>query len=809
MDLNTIQSDGRWGDVAAFINANFEKIRLELMKLRHASILTFCKGYFSTKSHFLKKYPTGKTGEYAFVGIPWPGTVYEWADTAWVNTGIAPQLGEAVFIEMLKRHIDNETIYWDATDEVIKSAGGGESPVETWLISLGFNFNANEFAKATVTASGDATSLKLSPDGSKYIILVRKGGTVTIDIHPREGYEVERLNVNGVSQGAVDSYTFTNVDKDNTMYLWIMVKEEEQPVDFLERSDLPGTFYSSTHVALNAIKADYPDGLTQDVTLSCVKQAKERRLQQDTAKPTNQRIWLAVLEDWNKGGMHTLTIDGAGMLTYDCASLGGIRLNNVDNILIKSVSFTNFCNYVDAGTPDEIAAVMSVGGNDSFNRNLFITDSSFDGISTSNGKSVATYSVSTKYTENTTVEGCRFSNNGGLTFNMTNSRLTVFSRNKISGLFTTGMALVGHAGLFNVTNGHRLILEDNELDGTSFRESLLYLSGIDSIALKRNYIHGGARIIEMSSNTAIRKLEIESNLIVNTVNNPIFTWIQELFSTSTDVTEVRLANNTMWMGGSNYIQFIIRYTANDVRKAYIYNNIVVDPDASLTSGKVRMYLFDTLGELHSGYNLYKIPIKDVPTGQTYGALTIVQNKNGRDDSITVNGGKSYNLSELLKAGYEVGTRLVNKKEKLLDIEQGGLTYAITEAQDTEYPANDTYVPEFDYDYKMKSASANSRGCCNLKGTLINEAGDDSEGYTGEDLTGEASFNSTAQYTAVADSVLMLTHNTLNRSRFVRFRIEGAQHKSLALGRYALVHAFPEVDAYGEYQTDELYTINID
>lgn len=134
MDLNTIQSDGRWGDVAAFINANFEKIRLELMKLRHASILTFCKGYFSTKSHFLKKYPTGKTGEYAFVGIPWPGTVYEWADTAWVNTGIAPQLGEAVFIEMLKRHIDNETIYWDATDEVIKSAGGGESPVETWKI---------------------------------------------------------------------------------------------------------------------------------------------------------------------------------------------------------------------------------------------------------------------------------------------------------------------------------------------------------------------------------------------------------------------------------------------------------------------------------------------------------------------------------------------------------------------------------------------------------------------------------------------------------------------------------------------------
>lgn len=804
MDLNTIQSDGRWGDVSACLNANFEKIRLELMKLRHASILTFCKGYFSTESRFLRLFPSGKTGEYAFVGSPWPGTVYEWADTSWVNSKVSPQLGEAIFIEMLKRHIDNETIYWDSDGAVIKSAGGGDKPEDTFTIEVGIN--AANVGQCAVEAEG-AVSVVSDAAGALWTVRARKGSTVTVAVVPEAGYQVQKLNVDTVSQEAVSEYTFENIGADHTMYVWMEVEAEEAPADFLSRSDKPGTLYSSTHVALNAIKEDYPDGLTQDVTLTCIKKAKERRIANDENKAMNERICLSVLKDFNKGSMYVLAIDGAGLLTYNCASLGGLKFTNVDNVLVRNVAFTNFCNYIEGSTPDEVAALMSIGGTDDYNRNLHVDNCAFDGKSTLNNTTCASYTVSTKYTENVHFHSCTFTGNAGLTFNMVNSRLAVFTRNRISGTFRSGA--VAHAGLFNVTNGYRLMLEDNNLDGSTFRESLMYLSGIDGISMKRNYIHDGTRIMEMSSNTSIKKLEVESNLIVNMMMPPVFSWIQELFSTTTDLDELRLTNNTFWMGGGNYIQFIVRYTANDVRKAYIYNNIVVDPDPSATSGKVRLYLFSTLGELNSGYNLYKMSIKNPATGQTYGCIVTVQNSTGKDDSITISGGRDYNLSELIKSGYEVGTRLIGKAEKLLRVENGEATYAITPAQDGLYPAKSERVPDMDYEYKLRSASTNSIGCYNLHGTAVDELSDSTTGYTGEDLTSATAFDSSAQYTAIADSVLLLSHDTLNRDRIVRFRVVGTQHRSLAVGRYALAHMHPVTDADGEYLEDELYTVNIE
>lgn len=179
-------------------------------------------------------------------------------------------------------------------------------------------------------------------------------------------------------------------------------------------------------MALNAIKSDYPNGLTENITLSCVKVAKERRLSNDENKLRNERIHLAVLKEWNKGSMYTLTIDGADMLTYDCASLGGFMFKNVDNILLKNISFINFCNYIDGNTPDEIAAVMLVGNMNSYCRNLYVDRCKFNGISTTNNATCSTYTISTKYTENVYFYGCIFMNNAGMVINMNDSRLAVF-----------------------------------------------------------------------------------------------------------------------------------------------------------------------------------------------------------------------------------------------------------------------------------------------------------------------------------------------------------------------------------------------
>lgn len=685
---------------------------------------------------------------------------------------------------------------------------GKESPEEKETYSITVGINPSNIGQCTVTATGNVISITSSADSSKYVVEANAGGTVTINIVAEDGYQVQQLNVDQVSQGAIDNYTFENINANHTMYVWMEVIADENPTDFLIRSDKPDTYYSSTHVALNAIKSDYPNGLTENITLSCVKVAKERRLSNDENKLRNERIHLAVLKEWNKGSMYTLTIDGADMLTYDCASLGGFMFKNVDNILLKNISFINFCNYIDGNTPDEIAAVMLVGNMNSYCRNLYVDRCKFNGISTTNNATCSTYTISTKYTENVYFYGCIFMNNAGIVINMNDSRLAVFVKNNISGKFRSGA--VSHAGFFNVTNGYYIIMEDNELDGSTFRESLAYISNIDNIVLRRNNLHGGARCIEMSSNSVIKNFILEENLIVNMLNSPLFGWIHECFYSSSDIENFVSANNTLWMGGNDYLQYICRFNQADTRNVKIYNNIVVDPDPSLTTGKFNIFNFKTVGSLSMGYNLFKVSIRDADTGQTYGEIVAVSNPDEIPDSITITGSNSRSLNYLRNAGYDDNTTLIFKSYKLLDIENGGNTYAITDEYDADYPANNADVPEIDFEYKRKlSTGNNSRGCYNLHGMANDELADTTSGYIGEDLTLVAGFNSSVQYNAIADSILLLIHNTLNRAWIVRFSVIGQQHQLLAVGKYALLHTYPELNSNEEYQADEVYTINID
>jgi uncharacterized repeat protein (TIGR02543 family) len=65
----------------------------------------------------------------------------------------------------------------------------------------------------TITASADANGI-ISPSGN---ILVYIGESQSFTITPDSGYEVDSVMVNGVNQGAISSYTFSNVTADQTI----------------------------------------------------------------------------------------------------------------------------------------------------------------------------------------------------------------------------------------------------------------------------------------------------------------------------------------------------------------------------------------------------------------------------------------------------------------------------------------------------------------------------------------------------------------------------------------------------------------
>lgn len=776
MELNKILSDGRWGDMAALVNANFEKIKVELMKIRFASILTFCKGYFSTESRLLAKFPTGKTGEYAFVGTPWPGTVWEWADTKWVDTKVAPQLGESIFLELLKQHIDNTTILWDDTGKYIYSLGGSGN-----TCTIAVSIDTSGIGKCTVEATGDKAIVKPSEDGAAYTVTAVKGTTVTVKIVPSEGYKVQKLNVDKVSQGAVPEYTFEKLDADHTMYVW-MEAVEEIPTEFLERSDLPGNYYSSTQDALNAVRASYPDGLTQDVTITCVKQATERRM---------GGVWIASLSEWNMRSMYCLTIDGADLLTYDGKSLGCLSISNVDNVIFRDILFSNYANGVEASTPGDNFALMCKASNNLRMNNIYVDNCIFDGTCTQQNDRMAYSATSFVDVDNVTFNGCTLTKNfGWAAMSFSGCSMVSLIKNHISLDYTDGVS--SHSVGVIVSDGRQLMFEDNYMTGNN-REAYVSISNVDRIYLRRNkMISGGGQAVSINHIIKTGELVIESNLFRGMLNGPSGGWIKYYINPG-NVRDMSLNNNTFYMDGAYYEQYATRF--GNVDRLELFNNILV----KAADHTIHAYSFDTIGELFSGNNIYEFEY-DADKGASSGILLWTE-KNYSIVQIPFN--ISHQLGDIQKLDYEKESVVVPRGSTLLNA-----GYAIVPSYDTQYPADGEYVPWADVEYKCKSVGSNSRGCFNLHGNAVDET-ENPAGYTGFNLSTSTPFSDASQYSAMAESILVFTHASLDRRKFVRFSIIGSAHKYLVCGKYAMLSAWPVIDSDGEYVSDELYTIKID
>lgn len=87
IELDNIKSQTTWNDAAQDLNQNFDKIAVELEKLKNATVHD--KGYFSTEGALVAAFPTASTGSRAFVGYTAPFAVYVWDDEnrEWVNSG--------------------------------------------------------------------------------------------------------------------------------------------------------------------------------------------------------------------------------------------------------------------------------------------------------------------------------------------------------------------------------------------------------------------------------------------------------------------------------------------------------------------------------------------------------------------------------------------------------------------------------------------------------------------------------------------------------------------------------------------------
>lgn len=101
-NLSEIKKDSNWGEAASTINSNFLNMNVDLEKVKSAT--TKFRGYFTSESVLKQKYPSPQVGDTAYVGEPYPGTVYDvQVAGTWHNTGKVPDTETVDLTEYAKK----------------------------------------------------------------------------------------------------------------------------------------------------------------------------------------------------------------------------------------------------------------------------------------------------------------------------------------------------------------------------------------------------------------------------------------------------------------------------------------------------------------------------------------------------------------------------------------------------------------------------------------------------------------------------------------------------------------------------------
>lgn len=87
-NLSQIKTDSNWGLEAPKLNQNFQNISTDILKLKNSTIRF--KGYHTSEEGLKSKYPAPQSGDYAWVGTPYPGKVYDVVNGQWHNTNQDP-----------------------------------------------------------------------------------------------------------------------------------------------------------------------------------------------------------------------------------------------------------------------------------------------------------------------------------------------------------------------------------------------------------------------------------------------------------------------------------------------------------------------------------------------------------------------------------------------------------------------------------------------------------------------------------------------------------------------------------------------
>ena len=624
-------------------------------------------------------------------------------------------------------------------------------------------------------------------------ITVPKGSDVPLEFVSDTGYEVSNVNIDHVGHGAISSHTFTGVQDSHTLDVSYREAVDESVPPVYLRSDIQDITYNSLYAACSAITADYPEGLTKDISVTCTSEGVDYRNNSYSTKPNADKLFNIAIRRWNNDTPYLLTLDGAGLAKIDGQGFGGFHIEDSSNIVIRNFIYQNCNTYEGVSAPEETACIYAAHiGSEYICRNLYIENITVNGQSTiSPASSYRTrYGITVKGYGNVYITKCVMNNIACTGYGLTSVTLATITRCGFSGKKQSG--IIGHPRVIDGSGFKEIRIEDCDFNCDTFNEYAISLGNTDRAYLCRNHIYNcKGPVVTVAGTDTVDEFIFDYNYLHDNLTAPLYTWESQYLSASPGLRKLQVTNNLIVMSAASGNEFFFRAEI-DVEQLVNANNIFIKRNAGNNAG---IFLFSSgkVNSMVTGNNIYKMP------------PVLFYSMDG------LPGGDGRNFGKLQTLGYETSSSLISTGTDILVSETGGTRNCLLPAYASANPADAAYVGEFDRLYKKNTPGTACIGAENYYAEDYDETLDATQGYTGEDTTLNTLFASTAQYGVPADNVMILHHLSKNRNRFIKFLItkpDDGAYKKTALGRHTLLVLEPKLDDGGEYAADQLYNVEI-
>lgn len=566
------------------------------------------------------------------------------------------------------------------------------------------------------------------------------------------------------------------------------------------RSD-NATIYYSVSDAIHSVESDYPNGLTQDVTIRVNSPITYNRADQ-----TNNPNFYADIEDWNTNTIFSLVIDGADNLTIDCGSGGGFHIVNSSNIIFKDINFENVANYIDKGTPEQLASVRAEGSVENPIKNISITGCKINGQHPTDTRPIESqgrFALIFRNVENPSVIDTEIQRIATDVIEVSSCNVfycsNLYFHNSIVNHY-----IVSQPSVIKIEGTDNMVMEDCNFDMTDTETSIISENLYRLFVRRCSFDNAKGELFRIENTLDMETVEIESCYIGKQLRKAHYSYINQYISID-NIKNFNLYNNRVVFSNAFYsdgvspnsfTRFVSGYNFENIR---CYNNVFEYRNDNESEGNSRTTTLWRIREQVQNWD---------------------SDNNVYQDILVDNNGVTEITNDLITMEDTTSPVYINRAESLLDLQSIGLdanstfqglsaTLFLEDGSPTDYlvnlSASSLYVPKYDFNKQLISQP----NIGHIQIITLPTTNDEVFEFLGINTINEARFDESSQYIFNSNSNLLMI--PINNRLITNYKWEIISEDLDAYVYFggAIVLTLPSrLDANGNYIGDLQYTINL-